>query len=155
RIVVEPRRPRLERDGGAPGHLVEAVVSQQYTFRTQHPRLKDASLLALEAAHLEYIGEIAPEDDGQLNVDRTIAVVVDTQSLISRALPEKGRADDVQRILLEDQPPTHVDVGIGQIRAQDRVVVTNGRPQQQRRHPVEAQLEPREEAGVFVKDAVM
>ena len=52
-------------------------------------------------------------------------MVLHAQALIGGATPEKKRAHDVQHILRERELLVEIDVGIGQVDREDRVVVSH------------------------------
>src|SRR5205823_6837383 len=100
------------------------------------------------------IGKIAVEKYAQAQIDCVIAVIADRNPLIGGVAPEKNRAHDMHRVLGEDQALVEIDVRIGQIDRELRVVVTHIRAEQQGLHAVEQKLEMGEKARVAVKEPV-
>lgn len=74
-------------------------------------------------------------------MDRPVSMIVDTQALIGGIVPEKDRADNVQRVFGKRQFVLEIDVGIGQIDRKQRVVVTQIGAEQQELVAIEQQLE--------------
>src|SRR5262249_61091513 len=105
-------------------------------------------------AHLEQVGEIAVEQHRQAQIDRTIAMVLNPQTLIGRVAREKNRAYDVQGVLGQNEVMLEIDVGIGQIDGQLRIVVAHVGAEQQRLRAVEQKLEMREKTRVAMKEPV-
>src|SRR5215813_3219844 len=84
----------------------------------------DATVLAaMQAAHLEKVGKIAVEHDGELQMDRMVAVIADREPLIRRVVPEKNGAHEMEGVLGQDKPLVEIDVRIGQIDSELAVVV--------------------------------
>ena len=81
-------------------------------------------------------------------------MVLHADALIGRAAPEEDRAHDVQQVLLQHQAALAIDVGIGEIDGQGRIVVAQIGAEQQRLEIVEHELEPRKIARVGIKQAV-
>ena len=114
----------------------------------------DAAARPALAAHLEQIGEIIVEQQRQIEARRPVAVILQADALIGGAAPQEDRAHDVQRVLLQHQPAVAVDVGIGEIDGQRRIVVAQIGAEQQRLDVVEHHLEPGEIARIGVEQAV-
>ena len=150
----ELARGRIEAQDRLPQLGVEALIAQHGGGGARHLAVDGAAALAPQAADLEQVGEVAVEQHGQAQIDRTFAVVLDRQPLIGRVAPEKNRAHDVQGVLRQHQVIVEIHVGIGQIDRQQRVVVAQVGAEQQRLHPVEQQLEMREKTRVAVEQAV-
>ena len=144
-IEVQHRLPQLG---------VEALVAQDGGGGPHRLAGDRAAALAPQPADLEQVGEVAVEQHGQAQIDRTIAVVLNRQPLIDGVAPEKNRAHDVQGVLRQHQMIVEIHVGIGEVDRQQRVVVAQVGPEQQRLHAVEQQLEMREETGVAVEQPV-
>ena len=54
---------------------------------------------------------------------RPLAVILQSYPLVGGAAPQKDRAHDVQRVLLQHQSTVAVHVGIGEIDGQGRIVI--------------------------------
>ena len=80
-------------------------------------------MLAARAAHLEKIGKVVGEQNRHLHVDRAIAVVAQAEPLINRVAPQKDRAQNMQRVLLQDNALIGEDVRVGEIDDEGGVVV--------------------------------
>ena len=144
RIDGEPRRPRLEMQGGNAGLIVEPASIPARHRRDQASGWSPLPGAAALAAHLEQIGEIIVEQQREIEARLPVAVILQGNALVGRAAPQKNRAHDVQRVLLQRQPAVAVDVGIGQIDGQRRIVVAQIGAEQQRLDFVEHHLQPGE-----------
>src|SRR5262249_31088741 len=114
--------------------LLKPLIPQQYLAGVGHAGPGFAASLASLAAYLEQVGEIIAETDRQMDDERSIAVILHSESLIGGRLPEKRGTDDVKRVLFQNDPLVLVDIRIGQIDAGHRIVVADARAHQQRRH---------------------
>src|SRR5262249_12560766 len=73
----------------------------------------DATVLAaMQAAHLEKVGKIAIEHDGELQIDRIVAVIADREPLMGGVVPEKNGAHEMQGVLGQDKPLVEIDIGL-------------------------------------------
>ena len=133
---------------------VEALIFEHHVGRTEQLAGADAPARALFAAHLEQIGKIIVEQQRQIEARGPVAVVLQADPLIGRSAPEKDRAHDMQHVLLQHDPALAIDVGIGEIDRQRRIVVAQVRAEQQRLHLVQHELEPGEIAGIGVEQPV-
>src|SRR5262249_39230306 len=113
-----------------------------------------AAPLASSPAYLEQVREIIAEADREVDDERSIAVILHSEPLIGGRLPEKCGADDVKRVLFKDDPLVLVDIRIGQIDAEDGIVVADTRAQQQGCRSLHAQLEIREKSGIAMEQPV-
>ncbi len=114
----------------------------------------DAAAFAPQPARLEDVGKVAREDEREREAHRPVAVVAHRDPLVGMIAPEEGGAHDVERVLLQDDALVEIDVGIGEIDAEHRIVVAHVEAEQQRRHAVEKKLEAREEARIRIEQAV-
>ena len=133
---------------------VEPAIFERNVGRPEQLAGADAAARALLAAHLEQIGEIIVEQQRQVEARGRLAVILQADALIGGAAPQEDRAHDVQHVLLQHDAAVAVDVGIGEIDGQRRIVVAQIGAEQQRLHVVQHQFEPREIAGVGVEQAV-
>ena len=147
-------RGRIEAQDRLPQSSVETLIAQHGGGGAHHLTIDGAAVLPPQAADLEQVGEVAVEQHGQAQIDRSFAMVLDRQPLICRVAPEKNRAHDVQGVLRQHEMLVEIHVGIGQIDRQQRVVVAQVGAEQQRLHPVEQQFEMREKTRVAVEQAV-
>ena len=145
---------RIQNNRGPSHLLVETVVAQHELLGPRHLGEAGPAPGALEAPHLEQVGKIIAKGEAELKCNRPSAVIADAQSLIGRILPEKDRADDMQGVLFQNDPVVTVDIGIGQVDAQDGVVVAQVGAEQEWRHAVELQFEAGEEARVAAEQPV-
>jgi hypothetical protein len=81
-------------------------------------------------------------------------VVLHKQALISHASPQKQRTHDVQHVLWQDELLVEIDIGIGQIDGEDRIVIANVRSQQERTRSIQQQFKARQIARVATENAV-
>ena len=130
-------RRRVEAQRSLPQLCIEALIAQDDGLRPHRAATADAAAVPPQPANLEQIGEVAVEQHGEAQIDRTIAVVMDRQPLIGRVAPEKNRPHDVQGVLRQNEVIVEVHIGIGQIHGQQGVVVAHVRAQQQGLHAVE------------------
>ncbi|MGY3647952.1 hypothetical protein ACVWW2_003243 [Bradyrhizobium sp. LM4.3] len=148
------RRARVEMQAcGALGVIKTAVV-EQHVGRAQQPARANAATRTPLAANLEQIGEIIVEQQGQPEIGRAVAVVLHADALIGGAAPQEDRAHDVEQVLLQHEAALPVDIRIGEIDRQRRVVVAQVGSQQQRLEIVEHELKPRKVARVVMEQAV-
>ena len=101
--------------GGNAGLTVEPGVFQHDIGGTEQAAGAHSPARPALAAHLEQIGEIIIEQQREIEARLPVAVILQGDALVGRAAPQKDRAHDVQRVLLQRQPAVAVDVGIGQI----------------------------------------
>ena len=153
-IDRQPRRPRFEVQDGEPPLTVKPPIIQNDIGRPGQLAGADAALWPPLAAHLEEIGEIIVERQRQIEVRRIIAVVLQTDPLIGRASPQEDRPHDVQRVLAQHDAAIAVDVGIGEIDGQRRIVVAQVGAEQQGLNFVQHHLEPGEIAGIGIEQSV-
>ena len=135
-------------------HPVEALIFEQDVGRAQQPGGRGTPAQTLLAAHLEQIREVVVEEQRQLEVLGTIAVVLQADALIGRSAPQEYRPHDMQHVLRQHDPFLAVDVRIGEIDGEDRVVVAQVGAEQQGLHVVQQKFEPRQIASVGVEQSV-
>ena len=109
---------------------------------------------ALGPPDLEYVGEIIVESDRQQEPDPIGAEISHGKAVKQRGAPNEHRPRHMQQVFLQDDALVVVDVGIGEIDAEDAVVVGEVRPQEEGLKSVDQQLEMREVAGVAIEQAV-
>ena len=154
RIGRKPRRRRLEVQPGRPRGAVQPAIVQRHVRGAIHLARGDTPARAALAANLEQIGEIIVEQQRQIETRRPVAVVAHADPLIRGSAPQEDRAHDVQHVLLQHDPVAPIDVGIGEVDRQRRIVVAQIGAEQQRLHLVQHQFEPGEIAGVGIEQAV-
>ncbi len=81
-------------------------------------------------------------------------MIFQANALIGGALPQKHGAQDVQQIFGEHQPPAAINIRIGEIDGQRRVVVAQIGTEQQRLHVIKLKLKAREITGVGMEQAI-
>ena len=81
-------------------------------------------------------------------------MILQGDALVGRAAPQENRAHDVQRVLLQRQPAVAVDVGIGEVDGQRRVIVAQVGTEQQRLDFIEHHLQPGEITRIGIEQAV-
>ena len=81
-------------------------------------------------------------------------MILQADPLIGGSAPQKDRADNVQHVLLQHDALVTIDVGIGEIDRQRRVIIAQIRSEQQRLDAVQHQFKPREIAGVGVEQTI-
>ncbi len=140
-------------DGG-PFGIIEAAIVEQHVGRPQQPACADAAAPAPFAADFKQIGEVVIEQQRQFKAGAAVAMVLHADALIGGTAPEEDRAHDVQQILLQHEAALAVDVRVGEIDRQGRIVVAQIGAEQQRLKVVEHELQPREVAGVVMEQAV-
>ena len=135
---------RLKPQRRAPLLPVETPVIQKDVRTAGYLRAGDTAVGATHPPHLEQIGKVTGKSERQPDLARTLAVVMNAQPLIGRIAPQEYRADDVQDVLGQHKLVVEIDVGIGQVDGQRRIVVAHARTQQQRLVAVEKYLQVRE-----------
>ena len=150
----QPRRPRLEMQGGNADLAVEPAIFQHDVGGAEQPAGANSPARPAFAAHLEQIGEIIVEQQCQVEARRQVAVILQGDALVGRTAPQENRAHDVQRVLLQHQPAVAVHVGIGEVDGQRRIVVAQIGAEQQRLDFVEHHLQPGQIARIGVEQAI-
>src|SRR6201999_134064 len=117
--------------------------TKQFTGGNATPR-------ASFAAHFEQIGEVVIEQQRQIEARRKLSVILHADSLVTRSAPQKDGADDVQHVLLQYNSAVAIDVGIGQVDLQCRIVIAQIRAEQQGLDFVEHEFEPGEVTGIGI-----
>ncbi|MEY9170404.1 hypothetical protein ABIF15_001636 [Bradyrhizobium elkanii] len=154
RVDRQPRRPWIEMQRGDPRLLVEAAIFQHHVGRAEQFARADATPRPALAAHLEQIGKVVVEQQREIEARGMIAVILQADALIGRAAPQEDRAHDVQRVLRQGQTVVAIDVGIGEVDRQRRIVVAHVGAEQERLHVLQHHFQPRQVAGVGVEQAV-
>src|ERR1700730_4129659 len=93
---------------------------------------------------------VAVEGERQEEPDLIARVIAHRKTMKQRVLRQEYRAGDVQQALLQDEAVAVVNVRIGEVDAENRVVVGEVRAQQQRLDAVDQDLEMREISGVEI-----
>ena len=102
-MVAKSVRRRIEGQRGAAQFVVEAVIVQQHLVVAAQLARCGAAALAARAAHLEKIGKVVGEQNRRAATSiGAIAVIAQAEPLIGRVAPEKDRAQNMQRVLLQD-----------------------------------------------------
>ena len=147
---------RIEADPRAALDAIEPFVAQGHPPPLDNRLVAGAAALALRAAHLEDVGVVGVEAERELDVDGGRREAGDAQALVAAAPPQELRAEHVQRPARQHELPRLVlEVGRGEIDGQEIVLLLHRRRQQQRPPPADAQLQPRQEAGAVVVDALL
>jgi hypothetical protein len=144
----------IECEGGASMFAVEPSIVQYSLGRAGRAGGGCATMLALETAHLEKIGEIAVEIDHEPQLGDTVGMIADRQPLIGHVPPQKHRAHHVQRVLPNQDLAAGAKIWIGQVDRQHGVVVAHTEAQQQRLIAIQRNPQIRKKPGVVVKQAV-
>ena len=147
-------RARIEMQFGRSRLAVEAAIFEADIGGAEQLARAGAAARAPGAAHLEQIGEIIVEQEGQVDAGGPVAMVLDADALIGGAAPQEQRAHDVDQILLQDDALAVIDVGIGEVDRQRGIVVAQVRTEQQRLGLVQHQFEPRQIARIGIEQAV-
>src|SRR5215472_19160613 len=124
RLRVKPRRRRVKGQRRAPALPIEPSITQQHLVWTRNVARYRAAARPAQSTDLEQIGEIAVELNLEPNRHLLAAEIVYGHPLIGDALPEKERPQNVQGVLLQDNLPVGINIGIGQVDRIKRVVVT-------------------------------
>ena len=133
---------------------IQATIFEHDVGRAKQFAGSEAAARTLFAAHLEQIGEVVVEQQGQVECRRPVAVILQTDPLIGGSAPQEDGAHDVQHVLLQDDTAIAIDVGIGEVDGQRRIVIAQVGAQQQRLHRIQHQFEAGEITGVGVEQAV-
>ena len=154
-VLGQLGRLRVEGERGAPPGIVEPLVAQQHLrLAVDHAVRGRAAPRAPIAAHLEQVGEVVVEAQRERDLDGFQSVIAHVDALVGGALPQEDRACDVDDILVQDDLVAGVDVGIGQVDREQRVVVAHVRAEQQGLRAVQAQFEQREKPRIVVIEPV-
>ena len=123
RIHGKPRRTRVELKSRGADIAVEAGIFEQHLGRTEQLTGADAATRAAFATHLEQIGEIAAEQQREIENRGVLTVVLHADALVGRASPKEDRAHDVQHVFLKHVTPLTIDVWIGQVHRERGIVI--------------------------------
>src|SRR5579871_1829100 len=136
----DPRRPRIEMQRGHTRLTVEALVVEHDIGGTYELRSADAATRPALAAYLEQIREVVVERQCEIEGGAPVTVILQTDALIGGAAPQENGAHDVQHIFLQQKPALAVDIGIGEIDGERRIVVAEIGAEQQWLHVLEDKL---------------
>ncbi len=133
---------------------IEPFVFKANVSGTEQPAGADAPARPLFAAYFEQIREITVEQQGHIKTRRPVAMVLQADPLIGRSAPQKDGADDVEHVLLQHDPAVAIDIGIGEIDRQCRIIIAQVGAEQQRLDVIQYKFQSGEIAGVGVEQAV-
>lgn len=150
----EVSRRRIEGQGGEPPVSVETRITEHHPVRSELRRVLLAAAGAPRTAHLEQIGEIGFEGDLERDMPTAFVVVPHDEALEAGRLPEEARATHMNEVVLELEPTVVIEIGIGEIAGQGRIVVPHRRGQQHRAPSFDRQVEMRQVPGIAVEDAL-
>ena len=150
----QPRRPRFEVQRREPRQSVKPAIFQHDAGRTGEFCGGYAASRPPLASHFKDVGKIIVEQQREIEVRGMVAVVLQADPLIGGATPEEDRAHDVQRILAQHEPAIAINVGIGEIDSERRIVVAQVGTEQQRLDVVQHHFELCQIAGIGVKQPV-
>ena len=150
---VERVRRRIEFHERAEPHRVQADVAEGDAVGCLDRRRRGAATRARLAAHLEQVDEVRGEVHRQPQTLRPVAVVAHHDALVARALVDELHAMQVDALAPQRRLAGALEVGIGHLRGEDRVVGPGGRTEQQRAQAVDQQRARREDARVAVIQA--
>ena len=108
----------------------------------------------MEPTNLKDVGEIAGNNDGQLEIDVLLAVIAHSQALVELTAPKEDRADDVKRILAADVTLADKDIRVGEVDIEIELSSVTLDPNRSGRHAIEAQFKARQESRIAVKESV-
>ena len=134
-------RRRIESQDGAARLAVEPLVIENDVMIFADLRRGRAAPRAADAAHFENIGKVAGKGHRQPQRHLRLAVIADAEALIDGPAPEEKCAHDVQRVFRQNQALVEINVRIGEIDGEHRIVVAHIRAEQQKLHAVEQKLE--------------
>ena len=107
------------------------------------------------AAHLEHVGEVSIEANREWDLDAVQPEVGDADPLDAARIPEDARAVNVHLAPRQGDVPVTHDVGVGEIRIEDRIVDADRGAEEQRTVAEQQQLEPRQEPRAVVIHALL
>ena len=114
-IRRKPRRPRIELKRRGTGVAVKSGIFQDDFGRAKQFTGSDAATRASFASHLEQIGKVIAKQQRQIEARFIFAMVLNADTLVGRASPEKDRAHDVQHVFLKHNTPLPINVRVGEI----------------------------------------
>src|SRR6185437_2714460 len=91
-------------------------------------------------------GELQRQDEAV----RLLVEIAHQQTLEQTTVPDEAQAIDMDELALERRITIGWAVGVGEIGAEDCIVLLRRRTQKQRPRPVELQIEARQNAGVVM-----
>ena len=138
-----------EGQAGAPDLAVQPLVAEDGRAASHHGVQLVPAPLPGRPPHLEDVGVVRSEADGQVDLDRQQGVVVEAKPRVPDPFPEEARGEDVDGVAGEGLAAR--EIRIGEIDDQ-RVVAPHGRAQQQGALIVEEDLEGAQEAGPLVEE---
>src|SRR5580692_3827126 len=115
-------RRRLEHDTRVPPLAVETEVDEIRSIALDKSA-RGAAPRALGSPDLENVGEIAVESDRKEEPDPIGAEISDDKAVKQGGTPNEHRPRHMEQVLPQDNALVVVDVGIGEIDAEDAVVI--------------------------------
>src|SRR5262249_42852452 len=132
----------LEMQHRAARHTIESLVLQDHVGWARHPGRANAATRTLFAAHLEQVREVVVEQECQVEAFASFTVVAKANPLVRSPAPKKNCAHDMKHVLCQRQPAVTIDVGVGEIDRQRRIVVAQVGAKKQWLEVVEQEFEP-------------
>ena len=151
----EAQRRDRPADVRAARHAVEAGIAERHAVGRHAGLERLAAPRAREAAHLEDVGVVGVELEGEAQQHRGLAEVRDDQLLVARGIAQEPRARDVDRPLEDRERVALVHIGIGHVHRERAVVAAHVGVEQDRSLAVEPHLVAREEARALVVEAML
>ena len=148
---IEPSRRRLELQHRPPRHLVEAEISELGPVGTNDMRRAGAAALTLHAANLEQVAKIGAEQEIDAQAAAAAIVVANAEALVADALPQEFGALEKDGVARELAASVQLDVGVGEIDGESRLVLVDDRAQEERPLAVQPELQMRQVAGVAIE----
>src|SRR5581483_12336269 len=119
-------------DVGAAQHVIQAFIGERNAVLIDLVVEPLSSPLPLHAPYFKDVGEIRPNRNTEGNYDLLQPIIHELEFFIAGALPEKFRPQQVQRVARNRNRVAMVNVYIGQIGAQDKVIRFDRGTEQQR-----------------------
>ena len=149
------RGRRSEMQSRGPHVGVETAIRKPHAVRPNDLAPNLAAAFALDAPHLEDIGEIIAESQRQREVDSIRAMVHQRNSLMQGAVAQVNAARDVDEIFEKIEVSVGVDVWISQVYVIADICVVDGRMQQQRPRTFEQQLKVRKVTCIAIEQTIL
>ena len=145
---------RVEVQRRAPDDLVQAVVGEDHGVAAAGIDAHVTVARTRLPADLEQVEKIRIEAqvDGQVVLD--VIEIVEGEAFVDGRFPDELGSQHVNAVLAQAAAARPVGVRVGEIDAEQGIVVLDGRAEEERPAAVQRELVARQEPGVFVEDAL-
>src|SRR5207302_5803071 len=146
-------RLRTQLDSSASSYSVQPTVGQGDGSGIQHGILPLSAPGTINAANFKNIRVVGVELQGNRNLDRAQAEIRDSHLFVASVLIEEFRTGDQQRSPRDLSITGAIDIYIGEISCEQRIVFSNRGAEQQRAGSIDEKGKLGQKAGALVEDA--